>query len=165
MWSKKNLLFATIVVAICFISSLILLKFKTPNYQGGFPAWVIPEVISSASVSIDHQVAGINPVKVNVGKNIEILIKYEMTENFSSWVPMLYEFDFRPKIDGHVDWARLRDPDLAYMTSDQKSEWKVHIAPGEYEFRLHAWTNDTADVTQPPQCWMLTEGSLIVEPR
>lgn len=168
--SKQDLILNSKLLLTVFLIAVVavgifwyLSRPETPGYQGGLPSIVKSEILASSKVMMNRQDALNTLITVKQGASVEVAIDTRMTNQYSAWSPVNYDFDFRPKIEGNVDWDTMRNVDLGYTTPESKSRWSVHLGPGDYEFRLHVMTENRSDVTQPPQLWMIGQGQLQVQ--
>ncbi len=137
---------------------------ETPGYQGGMPAEVNPEIVESVAVTIDRQECLKGRATVKKSATVEVSVLAQLTDQYSTWTFEHFDFDFRPKVDNRVDWDAMRNVHIGYINASPTSQWKVHVAPGEYEFRLYVIASDSDDVTQPPQHWQIAHGQLLIQP-
>ena len=162
---NKKILLPVVLLLVCGAAYWYWTRPEPISYQGGFPGEVKPKVIQSASVTINRQETLNTPAIVKTGAKVEFSVKLKMTSEYSDWIPIVYEFDFRPVVDGRVDWDAMWEVETHHNNPYPKSEWTVKLEPGEYEFRAHIWSNNKADITQPYECWMITQGKVTVEPK
>ncbi len=168
MWNatlNKKILLSVGLLLVCAGAYWYWTRPKFPGFQGGMPDRVKPEVIADAEIMIKGQDALHGQAIVKSGETVEVVKKVSFTDEYSGWKIILCDFDFRPSVDGRVDWDTMRDVEFGFLSGEEiKSEWKVQLAPGEYEFRTHLQCDNPADITQPREIWMVAQGKLLVQP-